>query len=228
MFHPNGKSPWPETKSRLHDYIVTGTAGVMPRHCFVYCSVCRWQHMLRYTSESLESNLWCFFDLNINTGKWKLPFRSTTRCFLTNWPPAINCCVSSPYWMSQTRTVRRTAKQPSSTRKTNGSTRRGFLPSLNRAGVTVDPRCCSCMNISVQNQETTNQEMTYLAEKRKKKLHILNSSTWYICPLTVAKFVCCCVLALMPAECCCWAIACVFSKLMYLVIAGLLAHAPPF
>lgn len=115
--------------------------------------------------------------------------------------PAINCCITSLYWMSQTQTVQRTAKQPSSTRKTNASTRRGFLPSLNRAGVTVDPRFCSRMNISVQNQETTNQEMTDLTEK---KLHILNSSTWYICPLTVAKFVCCCVLALMPAECCCW------------------------
>lgn len=56
------------------------------RHCFVYCSVCRWQHMLRYTSESLESNLRCFFDLNINTGNWKLLFRSPIRCFLTNWP----------------------------------------------------------------------------------------------------------------------------------------------
>lgn len=36
--------------------------------CVLLCSVCRRQHMLRYTSESLESNLRCLFNLNFNTG----------------------------------------------------------------------------------------------------------------------------------------------------------------
>lgn len=34
----------------------------------LFGSVRRWQHMLRYTSESLESNLWCLLNLNFNTG----------------------------------------------------------------------------------------------------------------------------------------------------------------
>lgn len=107
----------------------------------LFCSVCRWKHMLRYTSESLESNLWCFFNLNINTGNWRPLLRSVRLLFyrLTiDW--RLLFTVNSLYWMSQIQTVQQTAKQPNSTRKTNGSTRRGFLPLLNRAGVTVDPR----------------------------------------------------------------------------------------
>lgn len=173
----------------------------------LFCSVCRWKHMLRYTSESLESNIWCFFNLNINTGNWRPLFRSSMLYFLVNW--RLPFTVNSLYWMSQIQTVQRTAKQPSSTRKTNGSTRRGFLPSLNRAGVTVDP--CFWFTYEHFGSESRSHQSRN-DRSHRKKWHILNSSTWYICPLTVAKFVCCCVLAVMPAECCCWAIACVFSK----------------
>lgn len=148
--------------------------------------------MLRYTSESLESNLRCFFNLNINTGNWRPLFRSPMLSVLANWHLLLTV-VFSLYWMSQIQTVQRTAKQPSSTRKTNGSTRRGFLPSLNRAGVTVDP--CFWFTYEHFGSETRNHQSRNDRSHRKEwhilQWHILNSSTWYICPLTVAKFVCC-------------------------------------
>uniref|UniRef100_A0A672HHZ0 E2 ubiquitin-conjugating enzyme n=1 Tax=Salarias fasciatus TaxID=181472 RepID=A0A672HHZ0_SALFA len=50
----------------------------------------------------------------------------------------------------------------------------------------------------------TEIKMTHLSKKKKKKRKKILQ---YICPLTVAKFVCCCVVAFTPAECYCWAIA---------------------
>lgn len=123
----------------------------------LFGSVRRWQHMLRYTSESLESNLWCLLNLNFNTGNPAQfsSVKSFIYLFYTWWlyhianPLTCFCCIFSLYWTSQTQTVQPTAKQPSCTRKTSGSTRRGFLLLLNRVGVTVDPCYCSSMN-SVQ------------------------------------------------------------------------------
>lgn len=58
-----------------------------------------------------------------------------------------------------------------------------------------------------QNQETTDQEnWAHKKIKNNKTTHLKNPSQ-YICPITVAKFVCCCVVAFTPAECYCWAIA---------------------
>lgn len=85
----------------------------------------------------------------------------------------INWCllltVNSLYWMSQIQTVQQTAKQPSSTRKTNGSTRRGFLPSLNRAGVTVDP--CFWFMYEHFGSESRNQPIKKWLISQKKMTH---------------------------------------------------------
>lgn len=143
--------------------------------------------MLRYSSESLESNLWCLFNSNFNTGndrgvtarttlqKW-FPYSFVVFCHhrkdhITGWKKMFvkwwDCrqskvviflnhplfLVLSLYWMSQTPTVQPTAKQPSCTRKTNGSTRRECPLLWNRAGVTVDPRCwCCCCSCSEYEQ----------------------------------------------------------------------------
>lgn len=199
----------------------------MSRHCFVYCSVCRWQHMLRYTSESLESNLRCFFDLNINTGNWKLLFRSPIRCFLTNWPLLLTVALTVLTGWAKPKQSGEQPSSPALPGKQTGVREEGFCHRWTELVWLLTPVVVHVWTFRFRIKKPPIKKWP-ISQKKEKKLHILNSSTWYICPLTVAKFVCCCVLALMPAECCCWAIACVFSKLMYLVIAGLLAHAPPF
>uniref|UniRef100_A0A8C6SL07 Ubiquitin-conjugating enzyme E2A (RAD6 homolog) n=1 Tax=Neogobius melanostomus TaxID=47308 RepID=A0A8C6SL07_9GOBI len=78
---------------------------------------------------------------------------TTTNLLETGFVSFLNsylvCCVFlSLYWMSQTPTVQLTVKQPSCTRKTNGSMRRGFLLLLNRVGVTVDRCYCLCSTTS--------------------------------------------------------------------------------
>lgn len=79
---------------------------------------------------------------------------------------------------------------------------------------------------TVSSPETRKHWSRKLTDLTKMKWHILIKSFGIFVPLTVAKFVCRCVVAFTPAECCCWAIAYVWSKLMYLVISGLLATCP--
>lgn len=80
--------------------------------------------------------------------------------------------------MSQTQTVQPTAKQPSCTRKTSGSMRRGFLLLLNRVGVTVDPCYCSSMNsVRPRIEKPQIKKTTDLTEI---KWHILKSFSIYL------------------------------------------------
>lgn len=165
--------------------------------------------MLRYSSESLESNLWCLFNSNFNTGNIPSARCDSTYCMeniakmisllicvlsvskrLYNWQKKshewyllnteiVSECdhplflVLSLYWMSQTPTVPPTAKQPSCTRKTNGSTRRECLLLWNRAGATVDPRCWCCCYCCSEYEQCPN----HLPRSRKrlisqKKTHL--------------------------------------------------------
>lgn len=86
--------------------------------------------------------------------------------------------------MSQTQTVLPTAKQPSSTRKTNGSTRKGFLLLLNRVGVTVDPRCRWSMNsVQPRNKKTLIKKIDRSHQNEMTHLKILR----YVCPPNCCK-----------------------------------------
>lgn len=76
----DAKYCWPPTDSSIWWILV--------------CSVCRWQHMLRYSSESLESNLWCLFNSNFNTGNNQVqgviaPTGWKTYC--NHFPTSLSC-----------------------------------------------------------------------------------------------------------------------------------------
>lgn len=135
--------------------------------CFfmLFCSVCRWKHMLRYTSESLESNLRCFFNLNINTGNWRPLFRSVMLYFLRYWRLLLT--VVLPVFTGWAKS-KQSSEQPSSPAlpgKQTGVREEGFCHRWTELAWLLTHVCGSRMNILVQNQETTNQEMTDLTEK---------------------------------------------------------------
>ena len=154
--------------------------------------------MFRHSTESLESNLWCFFNINFNTGILSIYTHPQHTCchsqravisvakytcsciFLREYQcwgigkPGVVCsfhelqlwrrfkcvfvCLLSLYWMSPIRTARPTARPPSCTRRTSGSTRRGCRLLSSRVGVIVDT--CVCLQSIKKNVRHKSKDYT--------------------------------------------------------------------
>lgn len=165
MFHPNGKShDWKYSPNCMITLWLELQESCSNR-CFMFCSVCRWQHMLRYTSESLESNLRCFFNLNINTGNLRPLFWSLILCFLTNWPLLLT--VALPVFTGWAK-PKQSSEQPSSPALPGKQTRvreEGFCHRWTELAWLLTPVFVHVWTFRFRIKKTTNQEMTDLTER---------------------------------------------------------------
>ena len=189
--------------------------------------------MFRHSTESLESNLWCFFNINFNTGAFIYSHTSTACVF--PFTQGCNSCFEayffkkelytyvhftrhgcgedsnaffvhlfSLYWMSPILTAQPTARQPSCTRRTSGSTRRGCRLLSSRVGVIVDTcDCLQCIkkkNVRHKSKDYTDHVMKNDHSQSDSFLMCLSHSCCYSCIM-----LCC---GITFCRCCCWAVAC--------------------